>query len=68
MTTALAVEAYGSNIEIEWDNAKIIEQVDKEEHKYLIEALEIVKRQKDEKLVNNKVTGIPKPWEYAMKT
>lgn len=66
LTTALAVDAYTNNTEIFWNEAKVIRQVKKKEHMYVTEVLEIAKKQNKETLLKERISGIPKAWEYAI--
>lgn len=67
LTTALAVEAYNSDIEIKWDEVKRIKPVPVNTQPTITEALEIIKRTEKEKLVNDKLNWEPPAaWKYAL--
>lgn len=45
----------------------MVRQVDNGKYKFLTEALEILKRQDNEQLVNEKIVRVSKAWEYIIK-
>lgn len=67
ITTALATEAYANDLEINWNRAKVIRHLERNEHKYITETLEILQRQDKESLLNERVVEVSKAWEYAIK-
>lgn len=67
LSTTLAIEVYDNDLEVNWNRAKIIRQVEKNEYKYLMEALGITRREDKESLLNDKVQDIPKAWQYAIR-
>lgn len=67
MTTALAIEAYSSDIEIKWDETKKIKSVPTNTQPTITEAVEIIKRGSKELLVNDKLNWEPSgAWRYVM--
>lgn len=67
LTTALAIEAYSSDIEIKWDETKKIKSVPTNTQPTITEAVEIIKRGSKELLVNDKLNWEPSgAWRYVM--
>lgn len=55
MSTSLAQEAYDNNIEILWNEAKIIKPIPPHTQPTIVESLEITRRKSKEGLINDKV-------------
>lgn len=51
---ALAVKAYVTDLKIQWDDAKVVRPVKKRTQVSTAETLEIMRRQNDEKLLNDR--------------
>lgn len=53
MNTALAIKAYVTDLRIQWDNTIVVRPV-KRTQAYIAETFEIMRRQNDEKLLNDR--------------
>lgn len=60
LTTSLAVEAFSKDIEISWNQVKIIKLVPPHTQPVIMESLQIVKRKDSENLINNRIA-----WDLA---
>lgn len=65
MNTALAIEAYVTDLRIQWDNTIVVRPV-KRTQAYIAETFEIMRRQNDEKLLNDRTMELPTAWKYAL--
>lgn len=67
-TTALAMRALEFNIRVDWDKAKVIRPLIRDEHALLAEALEIYTSANKEDLVNinQPMKELPGAWKYLM--
>lgn len=55
MSTSLAIEAYSRNLDINWQETKVIKTVIPGMQPTITESIEIIKRKVPEKLVNDQV-------------
>lgn len=61
-------QAYEYNVNIKWDQAKVISRVTDPGELYTAEKLHIYKRSQQEKVVNERdKEGLPTAWKYALK-
>lgn len=66
-STSLAQEAYASNIEVNWKEARIIRNVPRHTQPVISESLEILRRKEKENLVNDRIAWEPSgAWKYAI--
>lgn len=65
---SLAMEAYATDLRIQWDEARIIRPIKKRTQAYTAETLEIMRRQNEERLLNDRKTELPAAWRYALET
>lgn len=66
-TTALAQEAYSKNVNILWDEAKVIRNVPRRTQPVITESLEIIRRRTKEDLINDRLAWEPSDvWKYAL--
>lgn len=67
LTTALALEAYNKDIDIKWNATKQIKPIPNNTLPIVTEMLEILKRVKKEKLVNDRINWESLiAWKYAL--
>lgn len=68
MSTSLAIEAYSRNLDINWQETKVIKTVIPGMQPTITESIEIIKRKVPEKLVNDQVAQeLPQAWKYALR-
>lgn len=66
-TTVLALETYAEDLDVKWEEARIIKQIRNKKHAYTAETLEIFRRQQHENLLNDRTAvDLPAVWKYAL--
>lgn len=67
MKTALAKKFYESSIDIKWEESIAVRKIDKNENKFLVETIEILKREKYLRLINDKQSeNVSSAWNFAV--
>lgn len=66
-STSLTQEAYANNIDVGWNEARIIRNVPHCMHPIIVKSLEILKSKEKENLINDRLAWEPsEAWKYAM--
>lgn len=67
LSTSLAQEAYSRDIEILWDQTKVVKPVPQHTLPTITESLEILRRKESENLINDRMAWEPsQAWKFAV--
>lgn len=67
MSTSLVQEAYDKDIEILWNEAKVVKAIPLHMQPTVVESLEIIRRKSKEHLINDRLAWEPpQAWKFAL--